>query len=403
MLTHVTLAPTGDFPLLAREIEGRRVIYLDSAATTLKPRAVIDAVVRFYEHSTANIHRGDHTLSQEASEAFESTRSTVARFLNANAREILFTANTTEGLNLVARGLGLKPGDNVVGCVQDHHSNLLPWMGNCELRLVGGSSDGRIDLSQLDSLIDDRTRLVALTHASNVTGVIHPVREAIAIARRRNVPTCVDAAQSVPHLPVDVGELGCDFLAFSGHKMLAPSGVGVLYVAEAQLERLAPLKLGGGVVDHVREDGFSLKRVPHRFEAGTPNIEGVLGLGAAVRYLDRLGMEAVRDEGTAQSRRLREKVAEIPGLELVGPVDARDTLPIVTVAPVRATVDAARLGMMLSDSYKIMARSGTHCAHPFYARAKVRGALRLSAFVYNSDEDLDLAASALREIMARIG
>jgi cysteine desulfurase/selenocysteine lyase len=402
MLRSVTLAAPSDFPVLAREIEGRRVVYLDSAATTLKPRPVIDAVMQFYERSTANIHRGDHTLSQEASEAYESARSAVARFLNAGAREILFTANTTEGLNLVAQGLDLKPGDNVIAGVQDHHSNLLPWMSRCELRLLSGGSDGRPDMNQLESLIDGRTRLVALTHASNVTGAIHPVAEAIAIARRKNVPTCIDGAQSVPHLPIDVGELGCDFLAFSGHKMLAPSGVGVLYVREAMLERLRPLKLGGGVVDHVREDGFTLKRAPHRFEAGTPNIEGVIGLGAAIRYLDRLGMEAVRQEGDEQSRRLRALVAEIPGLRLLGPTDARDTLPLVNLAPTRASVDAARLGMMLSDSYKIMARSGTHCAHPFYARAGVTGALRLSAFVYNSDEDLQAAAFALREIMSRL-
>jgi len=397
------IAPRDDFPVLAREIEGRRLVYLDSAATTLKPRPVIDAVVRFYEHHTANIHRGDHTLSQEASEAYEASRDLVARFLGASAREVAFTANTTEGLNLVAEGLGLRAGDNVVASVVDHHSNLLPWMSRCAVRLLGERPDGRLDLDRLASLIDDRTRLVALSHASNVTGAIHPIAGAIALAHQRGVPVSVDGAQSVPHLPVDVAQLGCDFLSFSAHKMLGPSGVGVLYVSEAMWDRLKPLKLGGGVVDHVREDGFSLKRVPHRFEAGTPNIEGVLGLGAAVRYLDRLGMEAVHEEGVAQSRKLRALTAALPGLRLLGPVDADDTLPIVTLAPTAPAVDAARLGMILSDTYKIMARSGTHCAHPYYARAGVKGALRLSAYVYNSDEDLEIAAGALGEIMKRLG
>lgn len=389
----MSLVRAEDFPVLQRKIEGRRIIYLDSAATTLKPRAVIDAVMQFYERSTANIHRGDHTLSQEASEAYESSRDAVARFINAGGREIVFTANTTESLNLVGSGLGLAPGDNVVAGIADHHSNLLPWMSRCEVRLMR-------DPGQLDSLIDAKTRLVALTHASNVTGTIHPIADAIAVAHRKGVPVCVDGAQSVPHLPVDVLSLGCDFLAFSGHKMLGPSGAGVLYVSEAMWERVKPLKLGGGTVDHVREDGFSLKRVPHRFEAGTPNIEGVLGLGAAVRYLDAIGMERLHEHGLAQAKKLRSLVGAIDGLKLLGPEG--ETLPIATLAPATPAVDAARLGMMLSDTYKIMARSGTHCAHPYYAQLGVRGALRLSAYVYNSDEDLEMAAAALREIMSRL-
>jgi cysteine desulfurase/selenocysteine lyase len=398
-----SLVPLEDFPQLARRIEGRRIIYLDSAATALKPRPVIDAVVRFYEVSCANIHRGNHSLSQEASELFESARDSVARLINATARELVFNANTTEGLNQVAAGLGLQAGDNVVTTLSEHHSNLLPWMSRCEARLVPEGDDGKLNLQQLEEQIDERTKLVAVSLASNVTGAIHPVSQVIEIAHRRGVPVVVDAAQGVPHLPVDVHALRCDFLAFSGHKMLGPSGVGVLYVSEPMWERLTPLKLGGGTVDHVRRDGYSLKRVPHRFEAGTPNIEGVIGLGAAVAYLDQIGMAEVARHGERHAQLMKDRFGELGRLRLLGPAAAKDKLPIASLVPTTERLDVAKLGLILSDSFKVMARTGTHCAHPYFENAGARlGSLRFSAYVYTSDEDIEEAATALKTIIEKI-
>lgn len=389
--------------MLARRIEDRPIVYLDSAATTLKPRPVIDAVLAFYRESCANIHRGDHTLSQEASAQFEQVRHDVARFLNALTSEIIFTSGTTESLNIVAGGLRLGPGDNVVASLADHHSNILPWMGRCETRFLPETADGVVDVERLAELVDDKTRLVAIGHVSNVTGAIQPVREAIRIAHARGVPVVVDAAQSVPHLPIDVVELGCDFLAFSAHKMLGPSGVGVLYVNEERAEQIATVKLGGGVPDHVRLDGFTLKDVPYRLEAGTPNIEGIFGLGAAVAYLRRIGMAKVAEHDAALSARMHALFADMPGLELLGPRDPARKLGIVSLVPTVPTLTPATLGRILSDSYKIMARTGTHCAHPFYASHGKPGALRLSSYVYTSEDDLELAARALQEILRQPG
>jgi cysteine desulfurase/selenocysteine lyase len=397
------LAPRADFPLLARTIEDRRIVYLDSASTTLKPQAVIDAVLRFYTHFTANIHRGNHSLSQETSEAYEQTRDAVARFLNAGAREIVFTANTTESLNLVGEGLALAPGDNVVSTMIEHHSNLLPWMQRCETRIAPVDDQGRVNVEALERLVDARTRLVAVGHVSNVTGAIAPLARIIELAHARGVPVAVDAAQSVPHLPVDVLALGCDFLAFSAHKMLGPSGVGVLYVAEAMWDRLRPLKLGGGTVDHVRTDGFDLKRVPHRFEAGTPNIEGVLGLGAAVAYLERIGMNAVARHDAQLAESLHRRLADVPGIRVLGPRDPREKIAVASIVPT-GKIDVQLLGSTLSDSFKVMARAGTHCAHPYFGSEGMReGALRLSAYLYNDEQDLAEAARALGELMTRFG
>lgn len=396
-LTVEPLAPREDFPLLARTIEGKRIVYLDSAATTLKPRPVIDAVVEFYRNFCANVHRGDHTLSREASERLEQVRYQVARFINATSREIVFTANTTDGINLVAESLGLAPTDNVVVTILDHHSNILPWMGRCETRFLPEGPDGAVDLNKLPDLIDARTRLVAMGHVSNVTGAIQPVAEAIAIAHDRGVPVVIDAAQSAPHLPLDVLALGCDFLAFSSHKMLGPSGVGVLYVSEDAEERLSPRRLGGGTPDHVRTDGFSLRDVPYRLEPGTPNIEGILGFGAAIEYLKRIGTERIAAHDAALCRAMTRHLVDLPGVRAIGS-GAGDKIATVSLLPTDATLTATTLGHLLSDSYKIMARSGTHCAHPYFAAHGAGKALRLSTYVYTGEDDIELAASALAEI-----
>jgi cysteine desulfurase / selenocysteine lyase len=397
------LVSDGDFPLLSRRIDERRLVYLDSAATSLKPQVVLDAVLGFYRHSTANIHRGVHTLSRECSEAYEAARDTVARFINATSREIVFTANATESIYFVAEGLGLRPGDNVVTSILDHHSNILPWMKRCQTRFLPESDDGTIDVNQLENLVDENTRLVALAHASNVTGAIHSMAAAADIAHRHSVPILIDGSQSVPHLPTDVQELGCDFVAFSGHKMLGPSGIGVLFVRETMWERMSVVKLGGGTVDHVCQERFILKRFPNCFEAGTPNIEGALGLAAAIGYLEELGMHEVAAHDAHLAGVMHERFSQIPGLTLLGPRDPALKLAILSFAPSNSIIDIEMLGMMLSDSYKIMARTGTHCAHPYFEACGLRGSVRLSAYVYTTEADIHLAADATEELLRRLG
>lgn len=407
-----SLAPRDDFPLLARRIEGKPIVYLDSAATSLKPRAVIDAVVRFYESTSANVHRGNHTLSDEASRLVEDARDAVARFVGANAREVVFTANATDAIHLVAEGLGLVPGDNVVTTMSEHHSNILPWLSRGEARFVADREDGTFDLEALDRLIDAKTKLVAVSHVSNVTGAVRPIRAIIARAKARGVPVLVDGSQSVPHLPIDVEALGCDCLVFSGHKMLGPSGVGVLVLRESLWERVRPTKIGGGTVLDVGLDGYSLKRVPHCFEAGTPNIEGILGLGAAVAYLDAIGMDRVAAHDAHLARAMARIFGDIPGVRLLGPRpgDAHDgthdggdsptRIAIASLVPQPpARIDVAMIGMMLSDSFAVMARTGTHCAHPYFRAIGVPGALRFSAYVYTTEAELRFAASALATIV----
>lgn len=393
------LAPAEDFPQLSRAHEGQRIVYLDSAATSLKPQPVIDAVLSFYRDCCGNVHRGDHLLSREASARYEEARHIVARFINATAREVAFTSNTTDGLNLVAHGLGLESDCNVVVTVLEHHSNLLPWMSRCQVRFLPTSPDGVVDLERLPALLDSRTRMLAISHASNVTGALNPVADAIRIAHEHGVPVVVDAAQSVPHHAVDVLALDCDALAFSAHKMLGPSGVGVLYIKEELAARLRPFRLGGGTPDHVRSDGFELKDAPYRFEAGTPNIEGVLGLGAAIEYLERLGMARVAEHDAALTRALHERFSDIPGLVMLGPSQPELKVSIVSLAPTSSGITVASLAHVLSDSYKVMARAGTHCAHPFFESEGIGESLRLSPYLYNGSDDLDRAARALQEIL----
>lgn len=393
------LAARDDFPILSRPLEGTKVVYLDSAATSLKPTAVIAEVRRFYEEISANIHRGKHWLSQDASEAYEAARSSVAQFINALPSEVVFTSNATEGVNLVAHGLALEREDNVVVSILEHHSNLLPWMSRCQLRYLPEGADGRLDVSRLESLIDARTRAVALTHVSNVTGAVTAVEQAVEIARRREVPVLIDAAQSIPHRSVDVVALGCDFLVFSGHKMLGPSGVGILYARRSSQGRLRPLKLGGGVVDRVTHGGFALKGAPYCFEAGTPNIEGVLGLRAAVEYLSALGMDRVREHDRQLAALLLERCRDLPGVTILGPAEPTGRAAIVSLVPPPGAPDTDTLAMMLSDGFKVMCRSGQHCAHPYFEMKQIAGALRLSGYVYTGAEDVERAAAALHTLL----
>lgn len=386
-----------DFPLLAREVAGRPVAYLDNAATSLKPRPVVEAMNDHYFRTCANIHRGKHLLSEEASIAFEEARATAARFLGSEVHEVVFVAGATAGINLVADGLRLAPGENVVASVLDHHANLLPWSARAELRMAPLGEDGLPDLAAAEALIDARTRIVAVTQCSNVTGAIVPVDRWAAMARAHGVPLLVDAAQGAAHGATDVRALGCDFLVLSGHKCCGPTGTGVLYGRAERLEALQPRSLGGGTVSEVTAEGdYTLRQVPWRLEAGTPNIAGVIGMGEAFRYLVALGMDAIEARNHALREALVREVRALRRLKVYHPPLESPAAPIVAL-----NVDGGAPGTpdlvsrMLSDSFGIMTRSGHHCCHPLHARLGADGSVRVSLQFYNTLEEVRRLGEAM--------
>ena len=396
-------AVRADFPLLERTLDGRPVIYLDSAATALKPRAVIDAELEYFTRFTANVHRGKHALSEEASALFEAARRRVARFLNASPDELVFTANTTAALNLVAAGLQLTRADRVLCAVGEHHSNLVPWLARATVAVIDADPREPLELEAVAAALDrERPRVLALGHASNVTGVIHPIAALSALARARGVLTVLDAAQSAPHLPLDVQELGCDFVCLSAHKLLGPTGVGVLWGRAEALERLTPQVVGGGTVDDVTTTGFTFKRLPYRLEGGTPNISGVIGFAAALDWLEQLGFPAVIEHERALAAQLEAELTGLPGADVFmakGP----HRLALASIAPRSAAVSPDHLATILSDGSQVMVRSGFHCARPAFARLKApHGALRVSAYLYNTSEELSRFTFTLRELLGKL-
>ena len=357
-----------DFPVLSRTIDGQPLLYLDSAATALKPTAVIRDERAYSELYTANIHRGRHLLSEEASTAYEAVRQRAARFLNASPSSIVFVKNATEGLNLVARGLGLQKSDRVLTSVAEHHSNLVPWMRQANVCFIERDPLQPLTTDAVRQALDTfRPRVLTLGHASNVTGVIEPIAEICALARSQGVMVVVDASQSAPHLPLDVQALGCDFLALSGHKMLGPTGTGVLWGRYELLDKLEPLVLGGGTVQRVTAQGYELKALPHRLEAGTPNVAGVIGLGTAMGYLQDLGFDAIAAHEEALANHMEEELARIPGLRVIMS-RPKPRLALAQIAPVSQHISPDELASMLSDTHNIMVRSGYHCAHPLFDR-----------------------------------
>lgn len=389
-----------DLPILAPDESGRVARYFDSAASSLTPEPVVEAMTRYYRGYRSNIHRGRHAFAEEASAAYESSREALAGFLNATPREIVFTSGTTAAINLVARGLPLDADHNVVSTLQEHHSNLLPWMDRAALRLAPVGADGVVDVDALFREVDDRTLLIAISQASNVTGAIHDVREVCRRARERGVLTLIDAAQSAPHLRVDVEELGCDFLALSGHKMLGPTGIGVLFGRREALERLTITHHGGGAVRLVSPTDYTLKGVPHRFEAGTPPIAEAIGLAAAVRYYDELGRDAVYAHERSIATYMQAKLADLPASRVLGP--GGDRLAIASIVVDHPGVSGDHVAMILSDAHRVMVRSGHHCCHPYFDSLGVPGALRASAHVYTTEEDVDVLAAALDETLRRL-
>ncbi|GGU95517.1 cysteine desulfurase [Streptomyces filipinensis] len=399
-----------DFPILERTLDGGTpLVYLDSGATTQKPLQVLDAERDFYLRHNAAAHRGAHQLAGEATEAYEQARDTVARFVGADAGEVVFTRNTTEGINLVAYALGnagrLGPGDRIVVTEMEHHANLVPWQQLAErtgarLDWFGLTDDGWLDLSRADELLDERTRVLALSHQSNVLGTINPVRELADRAHAFGTLVVVDGAQSVPHRPVDVAELGADFLAFSGHKMLGPNGVGVLWGRADLLAGLPPFLTGGSMIEIVEMDRTTFLPPPQRFEAGVPMTSQAVGLAAAVGYLERLGMAEVAAYEDTLTARALQLLAEVPGVRIVGPTGLADRGSAVSF-----TVDGIHphdVGQVL-DERGVAVRVGHHCARPIVKRYGIPATTRASFYVYNTPDEVDALVEGVRAAQKYFG
>ena len=396
-----------DFPIFEQAVHGRPLVYLDSAATTQKPRAVLAEIERYYARGCANVHRGLYALSAEATAAFEGVRAQVARFLGAaSASEVVFTSGTTAAINLVAHAFGarfVRAGDEIVVTEMEHHSNLVPWQLLCartgaRLRVLPFDATGRLRIELLDALLGDRTRLVALTHTSNALGTRNPLPRVIAATRPRGIPVLVDAAQAMAHERVDVRALDCDLLAFSGHKAFGPTGVGVLYGKRALLEELPPFLAGGEMIERVRLESSTFKEPPHRFEAGTPNIAGVLGLGAALGWIERADLAAIGRHDDAVARYAAERLAALPRVRLVGTAENKGPIVSFTVEGVHPHDIAQWL-----DGAGIAVRAGHHCAQPAMDRLGLSSTVRASFACYNTSRDVDLLVDALRETIEVLG
>jgi cysteine desulfurase/selenocysteine lyase len=387
-----------DFPVLK---EGR--IYLDSSATSLTPEPVLEKMLEYYHEYRANVGRGIYKASQIATDAFESARGEISRFINAKPDEMIMVRNTSEGANLVARGIGLKKGDRVVTTILEHHSNYIVWLRECarvgaKLLIVHADAEGHIDMEELEGLLGKKARVLAVTQTSNVLGVRPPVKEMAALARGAGACTFVDGAQSVPHMRVDVKDLGCDFLAFSGHKMCGPTGAGGLYVRQELQDEVEPLTIGGGTIEDVGTAYYRLKTGPQKFEAGTPAIAEAIGLGEAVRYLSGIGMANVEAHERDLTRRISKGLAGIEKLKLYGPRDPAKRAGIFSFNI--GKLNPHDVAMMLDASAGIMVRSGHHCALPLTKELlnSPSGSVRASVYIYNTKEEADALVEALGEI-----
>ena len=392
-----------DFPLLSREVHGRPLVYLDNAATTQKPRAVLAAMDELYTTCNANVHRGIHTLSQEATALHEAARERVRSFLNARSTaEIVFTRGTTESLNLVAASFSqafLREGDEVIVTVMEHHSNIVPWQLARErwgftLRVVPMDDEGRLDLEAYAALLNERTRLVCCCQVSNVLGTVNPVREMARMAHDAGAYFLVDGAQSVPHFPVDVQELDCDFLAFSAHKLYGPTGVGVLYGKEALLEQLPPYQGGGEMIARVTFEHTTFERLPFKFEAGTPDYVGTHGLAAALDYVEAVGLDRIAAHEEVLTRHAMARMAEIDQMQFYGTVPGKTSVVSFNVGQIHPM----DLGTLL-DRLGFAIRTGHHCAQPLMARCGVEGMARVSFALYNTDDEIDRFIEALQRVV----
>ena len=398
-----------DFPILSRKVYGKSLVYLDNAATSQKPRQVISALTEYYEGYNANVHRGVHALSMEATDRYEEAREKVARFIGARqSEEVIWTRNTTEAINLVTGSWArsnLQPGDEVVVTEMEHHSNMVPWQmvtqeRGATLRYLRLGDDGKLDLDDIDTIINDRTKMVSIVHASNSLGTINPVKEITARARAVGAAVMIDGAQSVPHMSVDVQDLDCDFLAFSGHKMLGPTGIGVLYANREVLETMEPFLTGGEMVLSVTLDGADWNNLPMRFEAGTPNIADAIALGAAVDYLDSTGMDNIRRHEVQLTGYALSCLREIEELVIFGAEAAEDRGGVVSFHT--PDVHPHDLGTYL-DQQGIAVRTGHHCTMPVMRKLGVPATTRASFYLYNTEEEVDQLVDSLKSALRYFG
>ena len=408
-------AVRADFPILSESVNGEPLVYLDSAATSQKPRVVLDAERAFLEHENAAVHRGAHTLAAEATESFEDARAAVAAFVGAEPESIVWTSGATSALNLIAYAIGnasiahgplaLDPGDEIVVTEAEHHANLIPWQQlaartGARLRHIPVHDDGTLDLITAAELIGERTKIVAFTHVSNVLGIVNPVTELVALAREAGALTVLDACQSAPHLPLDLPALGVDLAAFSGHKMLGPYGIGALYARSEVLDALPPVLTGGSMVTTVTLEHAEFLPAPQKFEAGTQPVSQAIGLAAAVRYLESLGMPAVHERERVLEKRLRDGVRAIPGIRLLGDTDAADRVALCAFDV--DGVHAHDVGQVL-DARGIAVRVGHHCAQPLHRRFGVTATVRASASVFTTEAEIDTFLDALSGVRAFFG
>lgn len=388
-----------DFPILHQQIYKRPLVYLDNAASTQKPRQVIDAIREYYEKDNCNIHRGVHFLSVKATEAYEEARKEIREFINARStHEVIFTKGATESLNLVASSFGkryIQSGDEVITTIMEHHSNFVPWQQMClergaRLRVAGINDQGELNMAELKSMVNEKTRLIALTHVSNVLGTINPVKEIIAHAHQHSIPVLLDGAQGISHLPVDVQDLDCDFYCFSGHKMYAPMGTGVLYGKEKFLEELPPYQLGGEMIKDVYIDRTTFNELPFKFEAGTPNVEGVAGLRAAVSYLKSIGMQEIAAYEDQLLHYATVKLSGINDIRFFG--TSKDKASLISF--LIGEIHPYDTGMII-DKMGVAVRTGHHCAMPLIDSLGISGTVRASFAFYNTLDEIDLLVEAV--------
>jgi cysteine desulfurase/selenocysteine lyase len=395
-----------DFPILETRVYGHPLVYLDNAATTQKPRDVLERVSSFYREENANIHRGSHFLSEKASSAYESARDCVRKFINARkSSEIIFTSGTTFSINLVAQSFGtlrVNRGDEIIVTEMEHHSNLIPWQILCEnkgafLKVVPFDNNGSLQIDLLKSLISEKTKLIAFTYVSNVLGTINPVKEITSLAHSFNVPVLIDGAQAVQHLPIDVQEIDCDFFVFSGHKIYAETGIGVLYGKESLLERMPPYQTGGGMVSSVDFSKVSFNGLPFKFEAGTGNIAGAVSLEAAINYMNKIGLDNINLHEQELFSFAEKELSAIEGLEIYGKSPQRCTLisfNIGSTSPYDACAIMDKMGIAL--------RSGTHCSELTLRHFGIRGSIRASFALYNTKNEIELLVRGIRKVKSMI-
>src|SRR3954451_1022652 len=396
-----------EFPILGERVHGRPLVYLDNAATSQKPNAVIEAIANYYRYDNANIHRGVHLLSQRGTEAYEATRAAVQKFIHArSANEIVFVRGTTEAINLVAQTYGrthVRRGDEVLITAMEHHSNIVPWQMLCDevgakLRVAPINDRGELLLEEYEKLLGPSTRIAAISHVSNALGTINPVKEMIRMAHARGVPVLVDGAQAVPHTHVDVQDLDCDFYAFSAHKMYGPTGIGVLYGKSELLQAMPPYQGGGDMISSVTFEKTTYNKVPHKFEAGTPNIAGVVGLGAAIAYMERIGIDAIAAHEHELLLYGAERLDATPGVRMIGTAEKKAGV----LSFVLETIHPHDIGTIL-DQEGIAVRTGHHCAQPVMDFFCIPATVRASLAVYNTREEIDALVRGIERVKEMLG